>query len=45
LLGEKRPLLAETEQTKLNRREVLMLRLNLLCAGLVLLFTAVATAV
>jgi uncharacterized membrane protein len=45
LLGEKRPLLADTEQTKLNRREVLMLRLNLLCAGLVLLFTAVATAV
>ncbi|MBE2221772.1 MAG: CopD family protein [Anaerolineae bacterium] len=45
LLGEKRPLLANTEQTKLSDREVLMLRLNLLCAGLVLLCTAVATAV
>ena len=45
LLGEKRPLLAETEQTKLSRREVLMLRLNLACAVLVLLFTAIATAV
>ena len=45
LLGEKRPLLADSEQAKLSRREVLMLRLNLLCAGLVLLCTAVATAV
>jgi uncharacterized membrane protein len=45
LLGEKRPLLAVSEQAKLSRREVLMLRLNLLCAGLVLLCTAVATAV
>jgi uncharacterized membrane protein len=45
LMGEKRPSLAETEQTKLNHREVLMLRLNLLCAVVVLLFTAIATAV
>ncbi len=45
LLGDKRPLLAETEQTKLSRREILMLRLNLACAVVVLLFTAIATAV
>ena len=45
LLGDKRPLLAETEQTKLSRREIMMLRLNLACAVLVLLFTAIATAV
>ena len=45
LLGDKRPLLAETEQAKLSRREIMMLRLNLVCAVLVLLFTAIATAV
>lgn len=45
LLGEKRPLLAEAEQAKLNQREIMMLRLNLACAVLVLLFTAIATAV
>jgi uncharacterized membrane protein len=45
LLGDKRPLLAETEQAKLSRREIMMLRLNLGCAVLVLLFTAIATAV
>lgn len=45
LLGEKRPLLAETAQVKLSQREIMMLRLNLACAVLVLLFTAIATAV
>lgn len=45
LAGEKRPSLAEAEQAKLSQRERLMLRLNLGCALLVLLFTAVATAV
>ena len=45
LLGEKRPSLAEAEQTKLSNREILMLRLNLACAVMVLLFTAMATAV
>jgi len=45
LAGEKRPSLAQTEQVKLSQRERLMLRLNLGCALLVLLFTAAATAV
>lgn len=45
LMGEKRPSLAEAEQAKLSRREIMMLRVNLACAVLVLLFTAVATAV
>ena len=45
LLADKRPSLAEAEQNKLSRREILMLRLNLVCAVLVLLFTAIATAV
>jgi uncharacterized membrane protein len=45
LAVEKRPSLAEAEQAKLSQREQLMLRLNLGCALLVLLFTAVATAV
>lgn len=45
LLGEKRPSFAQAEQSKLNQREVLMLRVNLACAVLVLLFTAMATAV
>lgn len=45
LVAEKRPSLAENEQAKLSRREIMMLRLNLICAGLVLLFTAIATAV
>lgn len=45
LLLAQRPLLAETEQSKLTQREVLLLRANLLCAVLVLFFTAMATAV
>ena len=45
LLAEHKPDLAAKEQEKLERQEVRLLRLNLLCAVLVLLFTAVATAV
>jgi uncharacterized membrane protein len=45
LAAQKRPQLAASEQAKLNQREIRMLRLNLLCAALILLFTAVATAV
>ncbi len=45
LLAEKRPSLASAEQAALSRREQTLLRLNLLCAALVLLFTAIATAV
>jgi hypothetical protein len=45
LLAEKRPDLAAAEREKLQRQEMRLLRLNLLCAAIVLLFTAVATAV
>lgn len=45
LLTGSRPDLAEAEQEKLVRQEVRVLRLNVLLAGLVLLFTAIATAV
>lgn len=45
LLAEKRPALATGEQAQLKQREIGLLRLNLACAGLVLLFTAIATAV
>lgn len=45
LLAESRPQLATTEQEKLSRKEWQFLRLNLACAALILLFTAVATAV
>ena len=45
LLAEKRPSLAQAEQTKLTQKEVTLLRVNLLCAVLVLFFTAMATAV
>lgn len=45
LLVEKRPQLAEEERAALLRQEVRLLRLNLLCAAAVLLFTAIATAV
>ncbi len=44
LIAEKRPSLAQEEQAGLRSREIALLRLNLLCAALVLLFTAVATA-
>ncbi len=45
LLASKRPSIAKTERQKLTQREKNLLRLNLLCAGAVLFFTAVATAV
>lgn len=45
LLGAQRPALAEAEQAALVRREVQLLRLNMVCAAAVLLFTAIATAV
>jgi uncharacterized membrane protein len=45
LLGEKRPLLIQSEQEALTQREIQLLRLNLLCAAAVLFCTAVATAV
>lgn len=44
LLKEKKPHLAEEEHDKLQRKEVRLLRLNVLCAAAVLLLTAVATA-
>lgn len=45
LLAEKRPQLADEEQRALQRREVRLLQLNMVCAAAVLLFTAIATAV
>jgi uncharacterized membrane protein len=45
LFTETRPELAEVEQEQLTRREIRYLRLNVLCAMAVLLFTAIATAV
>jgi uncharacterized membrane protein len=45
LLADKRPELAQAERDKLARREMLFLRLNMACAALILLFTAMATAV
>lgn len=45
LLVQKRPQLAETEYMSLHRQEMRLLRLNLVCAVVVLLCTAVATAV
>jgi hypothetical protein len=45
LLDGKRPSLLQAEQEKLTRRELRLLRLNLVCAAAVLFFTAVATAV
>ncbi|MCA9978809.1 MAG: CopD family protein, partial [Anaerolineales bacterium] len=45
LLAEKRPQLAADEQSALHQQEMRLLRVNLACAVLVLLCTAVATAV
>jgi len=45
LLKEKKPRIAAEEQSKLQRKEVRLLWLNLLCAAAVLLLTAVATAI
>lgn len=44
LLVKNRPALAAAEEAKLNKKELRLLKLNLLCAVLVLFFTAVATA-
>ena len=45
LLAQTKPDLAQTETTQLTHQENRLLRLNLLCAAAVLLFTAIATAV
>lgn len=45
LLAESRPATADAEREKLARQEIRLLRLNVLCAVVVLLFTAMATAV
>ena len=45
LLAKKRPELASEEQKALQQREIRLLKLNMLCAAVVLFFTAVATAV
>ena len=45
LLAQQKPELAAREQANLHRQEMGLLKLNLFCAGLVLFFTAIATAV
>lgn len=45
ILSQKNPATAATEQDALLAQEIKLLRLNLFCAVLVLLFTAVATAI
>ncbi len=45
VLLENRPEMAAGEQEKLAGQEIRLLRLNVVCATLVLLFTAIATAV
>jgi uncharacterized membrane protein len=45
LLTESQPAVAESEKQKLARQEIRFLRLNVICATAVLLFTAIATAV
>ncbi len=45
LLAETRPGLAESEKEKMSRKEIQLLRFNLICALLVLFFTAIATAI
>jgi hypothetical protein len=45
LFTASQPEIAEAEQEKLTRREIRYLRLNVVCAMIVLLFTAIATAV
>ena len=45
ILAQKRPQKAKQEQDMLARREIRLLRINLLCAIVVLFFTAVATAI
>lgn len=45
LLYQKKPEIAAQEQDALRQREVRLLKLNMVCAAAVLLFTAIATAV
>lgn len=45
LLAEKKPELAAKERESVQKREILLLRLNLFSAMIVLFFTAVATAI
>lgn len=45
LLLEQKPQAAAAEKARIEKQEILFLRLNLICAAVVLLFTAVATAV
>lgn len=45
LLEKKQPKMASAEREKLTRRELRLLRVNLVCAVAVLMFTAVATAI
>lgn len=45
LLEQQRPSMAKAEREQLTRRENRLLRLNLVCAAIVLFFTAVATAI
>jgi putative copper export protein len=45
LLNKQKPAMADAEREKLQKREIQMLRLNLVCALVVLLLTAVATAI
>jgi hypothetical protein len=45
LLSAARPDLVAEEQAALTRQEIRLLRINLVCAAAVLLFTAIATAV
>ncbi|MEM8861783.1 MAG: hypothetical protein AAGD96_25955 [Chloroflexota bacterium] len=45
LLAQSKPNLAAAEQTKLLNKEQQLLRINVVCAVLILLFTAIMTAV
>lgn len=45
LLAEQKPEAAASKSDQIQKREIFLLRLNLICAAVVLLFTAVATAV
>jgi len=45
LLEKKRPKMAEVERQRLTNQEARLVRLNLVCAAAVLLFTAIATAI
>jgi uncharacterized membrane protein len=45
ILEKKRPQMADDERKRLANQEVRLVRLNLICAAAVLLFTAIATAI